>query len=357
MIEIDILPASHETKSGDAILIRIGNFSYNKNEPNSQKVILIDSGYSDTAEIIENHLINIYNTKTIDIAFITHPDSDHISGLKKLIDNGKIHIKNSVIPDPWKHASGILEFVDGRRTAKSIKGDLGDSLRTLSDILSHFGSNNIECFQGNYFNDLGIYVLGPDQKTYEELVSKFPGMPNEESFSHKQVFNEKKSAYNPYNHHFLLFPKTTARNDSSMILALTEKKKVIALFTGDAGANQLLNAISFGKKIGLDFSALKYFQLPHHGSIKNIKKKTFDVINPETIFVSAGSDDEEHPAETVCNYLKVFKDKKITQINEQITVRFTYGINVPARPGWNYPAPTLPKFETVKQISNDIEGE
>jgi len=47
------LPASSEKKGGDAILLRIGSFSYDNPYNNKQAVILIDSGYKSTAENIE----------------------------------------------------------------------------------------------------------------------------------------------------------------------------------------------------------------------------------------------------------------------------------------------------------------
>ena len=98
MIEIDVLPAS-EKKSADAILLRVGSFSYSNPEINEQEVVLIDSGYKSAAEKIENYLNDYYHTDKIDYVFITHPDKDHIHGLLELLNRNNIGISNTFIHD------------------------------------------------------------------------------------------------------------------------------------------------------------------------------------------------------------------------------------------------------------------
>ena len=135
MIEIDVLPAS-EKQSADAILLRIGSFSYDNPENNDQKVILIDSGWQSTAEKIENHLNDYYYTDTIDYVFITHPDRDHISGLLELLENKNIKISRTFIHDPWNYKNKLLKrSKDGRRTINSIDSRLDENLDILSRIL------------------------------------------------------------------------------------------------------------------------------------------------------------------------------------------------------------------------------
>lgn len=133
MIEIDVLPASSEKKSADAILLRIGSFSY----------------------------------------------ADHISGLLQLLENRSIEISRTFIHDPWNHKNELLiRSEDGRRTINSIDSRLNENLAILSETLDLLDERKInnEIFgvsDSNRFGlfKLGLYVLGPSKV---EFKSHFP---------------------------------------------------------------------------------------------------------------------------------------------------------------------------------------
>lgn len=83
--EIDLLPVSESTKSGDCILLRFGKLYQGKDK---QKVIIIDGGYAETAQSVKSHLRKYYKCEQegkliIDLMVLSHPDNDHISGLVK----------------------------------------------------------------------------------------------------------------------------------------------------------------------------------------------------------------------------------------------------------------------------------
>lgn len=240
MIEIDVLPAS-EKQSADAILLRIGSFSYDNPENNDQKVILIDSGWQSTAEKIENHLNDYYYTDTIDYVFITHHDADHISGLLKLLKNKRIKITRAFIHDPWNHKNELLKWdEDGRRTIRSIGSCLDENLAILSEILDLLNERNQEVFDISGNEELGLYILGPSKKDYLNLLPEFRGMYNERHTS-GGVYTDEEFYYHPSFAHFLSNPITSAENDSSTIILLhNSKKEPIALFTGDAGVDSYI---------------------------------------------------------------------------------------------------------------------
>ena len=96
--EIDFLPVGKESRSGDAILLRYGNLGGGRDE---QTVVLIDGGFRDTADSILTHLNKYYGTLTIDLVISTHPDADHINGLREIFDRiGKEHI---AVRELWMH--------------------------------------------------------------------------------------------------------------------------------------------------------------------------------------------------------------------------------------------------------------
>lgn len=349
MIEIDVLPASSEKKGGDAILLRIGSFSYDNHYNNKQKVILIDSGYKSTAENIEKYLSDYYHTDTIDYVFITHPDSDHISGLLELLKRKKIKISNTFIHDPWNHKVELFtRSKDGRRTIKSIGSTLDENLLILSETLDLLGKKNKDIFGVSCDENLGLYILGPNQKDYLKYLSEFPGMDNERHISSESVYTDKEFDYQPLFKHFLDDPKTSAKNDSSMIILLyNSEKEPIALFTGDAGVNSICKALRNADAENLEYQNVALMQMPHHGSIKNINEDIINLIKPKKMFVSAPDDDSEHPSKLVVNYV----------INEGIPVKHIsssggivfYFDGAKPRPGWS-PAPNKEAFTKVQKI-------
>ena len=93
---IRFFQVGNDTKGGDAILIELFD------ERDNPFVILIDGGYKETGEKICQHIKAKYDTPVIHLLINTHPDIDHISGLKGILENGDIKVKKIVMNRPWK---------------------------------------------------------------------------------------------------------------------------------------------------------------------------------------------------------------------------------------------------------------
>ncbi len=84
-IEIDFIQAG-EKGSGDAIAIRRGN-GY------SNCIYLVDGGYTDDGQKIVDHIRDYYGeNSSIDHLVLTHPDSDHASGLVTVLEEMQVHV-------------------------------------------------------------------------------------------------------------------------------------------------------------------------------------------------------------------------------------------------------------------------
>lgn len=335
MIEIDILPASTEKSGGDSILIRIGKFDYDL-QRNQQTVVLIDSGYAENADRIHKYLTDHYGTSTIDCLVITHPDMDHISGLAKLLEDGHVEIKNSFIHDPWNHARTVFQQTeDGRRSVKSIGNKFEETLSVLSDVLEHLDDVNCEPFSCcRLIDGLNLYIIGPSQDYYTELLYKFPGMEGDTGYSSTEIYHNTLVPYSPHLSHFLDNPQTSPKNNSSVILLLHDSNnKPIALFTGDAGVEAISAALDCADEYGLSYKNVDLFQIPHHGSIKNINQSIIDRISSKRAFVSAPPKKLEHPAKHLLNHFHG-QGVKVHHIKHESGIRFGYE-SAPSRPGWN----------------------
>lgn len=342
MIEIDILPASSEKKGGDSVLIRIGNFDYSDSR-NNQKVILIDSGYSENAQRIKEYLKDYYQTHIIDLVIITHPDIDHISGFKTLLEDNSIVIKKTYIHDPWNHTSHMFTRTkDNRRTVKSLGSAFDETLSRLSDILDKLNTleiENIEPFGYAEIKGFNLHILGPDRKFYRDTLYKFDGMEGTSSqYNGSDIYEPDLSLYNDDMPHFLENPKTSPKNETSVITLLQDHQgKPLVLFTGDAGVEAINKALDNADNAGIDYSGVYLFQIPHHGSIKNIDQAVIDRISPINAYVSAPSQKPEHPSPLLINYF--LKNSIPTyHIKDKSGIVFYHGTQH-RRPSWGVAAP------------------
>jgi beta-lactamase superfamily II metal-dependent hydrolase len=351
MLEIDILPASTESKGADSILIRFGTFDY-KTFSNNQKVILIDGGYQDTANLITKHLTDWYRTDTIDLLINTHPDKDHISGLVALLDNKEIKIKKALVHNPWDFKYSInRKSRDNRTTPDSIGSRLEESLSLLDDLLSKLEERTETKVESPFAEheefDGIIKFLGPTKDFYIKKVTEFPGMLNYKD--PKPDFKLVDEVYNINMNHFIDEPETSARNSSSTIF-LFKYDGVSVLFTGDAGCDALNNSIDFANQKSIALNNLNYFQIPHHGSIKNLSKEITEKIKSRNCFVSAPYNSDKHPSNLITNYFQTVLKSEVYHVSK-LTLRISSN-NTPPRGNWSKAA-TVPVFEKVKVPSKN----
>lgn len=360
MIEVDFLPASGK-KSGDCILIRFGSFSYDKSQDNRQKVVMIDSGYKECAEKIETHLKKYYNTNEIDYVILTHPDLDHISGLKQLLDDGRVHVKKIVAHDPWSHASFVRKKLnDGRRTERSIEKKFDDLFTVLGKILDYADDFQIPCFEmfsGEKITigDFRLDILGPSKEYYELLLKKITDQALAEAQTTAyDILGDEVYSFQ-INRFFLENPQTSPKNASSMILLLSYKNKPYFLFTGDAGNESIKKAVQYAKSNGINIKDVCRMQLPHHGSLKNISKDVLSYINAGSYVVSASLNEEEtkesHPSKLLTNYIVSREGKRIFHATEKHGIRISWG--APQRFGWSAARPKQKNLKLRKLKGDD----
>jgi beta-lactamase superfamily II metal-dependent hydrolase len=313
--EVDFLAVGDGKKSGDAIAMRWGNLLATSIE---QTVIVIDGGFSDSGDALVEHIRKYYKTEIVDYIISTHPDGDHVSGLRNVIE--QLTVKNLIIHQPWNHIDGISEwFQDGRVTDNSVKERLKNGLETayeLEQLAIEKGIQIYEPFVGLTGFNGAFRVIGPTQEYYEELLLDFRSTPEPARDSLLGKFAPAagsivSSIREAFDYETLDDSgETSAENNSSAIILFTFDDKYL-LFTGDAGIPALTSAINSLDNDGLDLSKIKFIQIPHHGSKRNIGPTLLDRIIGEklekeyeikTAFVSAAKDGlPKHPAKKVTN--------------------------------------------------------
>lgn len=346
--EIDYLPVGEGDKAGDCIALR---FWDDQVGPASQKVIVIDGGFKENGESLVEHINDFYGTNKVDLVILTHPDRDHSSGLTVVLE--KMEVECMLMHRPWEYAQEIKnKFKHPRITSGGIESSLEASLRHASEIEDICLAKKIPIFEpysGTTGFDNKLHVLGPDLNYYKELIPHFRGTPQPAkplgALGMLQNIGKEAVQWVSDNLHINLFrddDTTSAENNSSAVI-LFEIEGHKLLLTGDVGITGLNRAIQYGKSKNILLTDLLLFDVPHHGSKRNIGKSVMEQINAINAYISAPKDSEKHPAKKVTNHL-IKKGMKVHTTQGKI---ISYRLNTPNRLGWG-PAPEVQFYALVE---------
>lgn len=350
--EIDFHPVGSGANSGDAITMRYWTGT-------GWRVIVIDAGFQDTGDAIVDHVLSVYGTSEVEHVVSTHPDNDHISGLRAVIS--RLNVKNLWMHVPEYHAKNMMDFFhDPRWTLDWLTTDLRRSYLIVTEILDlaqRRGTSLHPPFQGAKIGP--FVVLSPTQAMYEGLLPQFRDTPKPAQqrlmlLGHwltgigRRIASQIRRIIDEdiFTETLREGGITAAENESSVVLYGQIDGRNI-LLTGDAGLKALEAAVTYGENIGLPFgTALNVFQIPHHGSRNNISPSMLNrIVGGISGFrtrsmigcvISAGPDDETHPRQVVVNAL--LRRGLVPQDTKSGILLFNYG--VPNRAGFGH-APSL----------------
>ncbi|KAA6316373.1 hypothetical protein EZS27_033308 [termite gut metagenome] len=339
--EIDILGVGENSKGGDAIVFRYGDLQ--SNEPNKQRVIVIDGGYSKNGEELYDTIKNIYNTNSIYFTILTHPDGDHVEGLKTLFAHDDLHIAHLIMSLPWNNQLLSKEyFKDKRITDNSLSERLKKTFSSAYELEQLARRKNVNVLEPeiNAYDLEGgakLTILSPSNNLYIQKMLESDKTPSAcediRFFSESMDYLQKKDQMEDYYQGSCIKwyddEPTTAINETS-IIALFEYNDIRVLFTGDSGINGLNLALSNARQRSISLENLTIFMVPHHGSRKNMIPDLMSKINATYTFISSPKDgDPHHPSRRLVNKLKEFKH----QVYATNGYRMCWGRNCPNR-GW-----------------------
>lgn len=172
-LEIDFLPVGDGEKCGDAIALRWGDL-YGSRE--AQTVAVVDGGFADDGEALANHLQTYYGTDRADIVIATHPDSDHVNGLKALL--ASVDVGQLCIHLPWTRSDIVkiakaAGFANSGMVEKFAKNFAAAA--ELEDLARAKGIRIVEPFAGQSTPDGVLTILSPTEAYYEDLLAEIAG--------------------------------------------------------------------------------------------------------------------------------------------------------------------------------------
>lgn len=358
--EVDFLPVG-DTKSGDAIALRFGNLYGTRTE---QTVVVIDGGFQQDGQALGYHIARHYATDRIDLVISTHPDADHIGGLEYLITH--FQVGELWMHLPWRHTDNIARmFQNDRVTDGGVREALRRSLegaRSLERLAQQRRVPVIEPFRGHSNHTGNLRVLGPRIEFYRNLLPQFRGTPGpaHNPFFRALLGTGKEAANNLLESWGLETLDdsgvTSAENETSVVLLVRVDGHDL-LFTADAGIQALTEVANYLEAISYDRGRLRFFQVPHHGSRRNVGPSVLDRLvgsrlvtdgpPARTALVSAAPNaGPKHPSKRVTN---AFRRRGVAVHATQGQAKYHW-YNAPNR-GWSDSVP-LPFFPFVDELED-----
>jgi beta-lactamase superfamily II metal-dependent hydrolase len=344
------------SRSGDAIVLRWGNLSGNRDE---QAVMVVDGGFTSTGEKLVEHIKSFYKTDWVDYVVSSHPHDDHIQGLIPVLENLKVG--TLLIHKPWDHVTAVVDLLnDDRHTYTGSNKRLKDSFKSAKELCDWAVSSGIpvvEPFEGIHSNDGSLLFLGPSLTLYRQLIAAdLSGQDVSDTVQPMSLFESTLRALarkitETWDKDKLAEPSVDAvepLNQTSTVIHLNFGGTT-ALLTADAGVLALERAATSAEGRGIDLKTCGYIQIPHHGSKRNLGPQILDrIIGPILPFgaqatkygmLSAATDGApKHPSLRVTN-AALRRGAPVSATRGQ-TLRWA-SLDAPKRDGW-IPVDSIP---------------
>jgi Metallo-beta-lactamase superfamily len=351
--EIDFLEV-HTTKSGDAIGVRyeIGGQTY---------IHVVDGGYQETGPALAKHIREYYgNPSYIDCVVVTHPDGDHACGLQTILE--EFDVGQLWMLRPWDYAAEIIDQFSRYTSVEGLKTKLRENYPYIAELERIANKRGIPISEPFQSAQIGAFsVLAPSQARYLQLIVDSDKTPQAAADANRGLLDAMtemltevaKKAVNyiraAWGEEIFSSEDTSAENEMSVIqYARLCGRKI--LLTADAGRGALTEAADFAPSVGLVLPGINRFQVPHHGSRRNVSTEILDrwlgaclKVKPEegsetsTAIISAGREDEDHPRRSVVRAM-VHRGAKVVSTDDGSGTKRT-SQNAPDREGWSAAKP------------------
>lgn len=352
--EIEFLPVGSGSKPGDAIVIRYG-------EPNSYELMIVDGGTLECGDELVKHVQSYFPGHTVTHVVLTHPDADHASGLRTVLEN--LIVFNLWMHVPWIHAASAMPYFENKNwTPPGLSENIRKEYDIISDIYEVANAHRVQIFEPFAGSVIGPFtVLSPHRIVYDLLLPQFKRTPAPDQvaikaqgfwideqkppllfgalFERAVVKVQKWIPENWATERLRDGGVTSATNETSVVLYGAFEQGPV-LLTGDAGNWGLTLAAHYAEQSQLPLRQFSFIQVPHHGSRRNvgptILNRLVGPIQPQgtesrfNAFISAPRDDDTHPRKMVVN---AFIRRGGTVVATQGLNKIYYG-GFPPRPSY-----------------------
>lgn len=349
--EIDFLDVE-SAKSGDAITLRydIGGVS---------RIHVVDGGFQDTGQKVVDHIKRYYdNANRVDHVVVTHPDGDHAGGLRTVLE--QLKVGRLWMLRPWLYADAILDRFSRITSVENLRKRLMEiypNIAALEEIAQEKAIPIHEPFQGSLIG--AFTVIAPTPERYLDLIVQSERTPEATEEQQRSAIEAFTSALQrvavktvslvraAWGEEVFSTEETSAENEMSVVQYANLCGKSV-LLTGDAGRAGLAEAANYSVHVGLTLPGIDRFQVPHHGSRRNVSTEILDrwlgqrlSSKPETTeatftaIVSSAKKDEDHPRKAVVRALIHRGARVVTTEGASVCT----SLDAPKRDGWGPATP------------------
>lgn len=306
--ELDFLDVETQ-KSGDAIALRyqIGQQWW---------VHVVDGGYQDTGPRVEELIRTHYGTDRVNHVVLTHPDGDHAGGLRTILEN--LRVEALWINRPWQHVHDLLRYFPGVTSVDYLRRVLREgfpNVVALEEIALRRGIPMYSPFQGAKIG--AFIVLAPSYNRYLNLIARSDCTPMStakaiptltqlfgKALAHAKAFVQASWGIESFS------PEGVSPANEMSVVQFAQIAGEKILLTADAGREGLAEAIAHAPNVGLALPGIDRFQVPHHGSRRNLSTAILDqLLGPRlagplfiptfSAIISAAKADADHPRRAV----------------------------------------------------------
>lgn len=347
--EIDFLDVK-STRSGDAVAMRykLGDVI---------TIHIVDGGFQKTGDSVVQHIRDHYDKPTyIDHVVVTHPDGDHAGGLRSVLE--EFEVGTLWILRPWVYADELIDRFARFTNVDNLRVRLREvypNIDALESIALDRGIKMEEPFQGA---SIGAFTaLSPTKEHFLDMVVESEKTPEisklakgdaQRGGSLVGLFNKFTNYLRAkWNEEKFSTEETSPENEMSVVqyAELCEKK---ILLTGDAGRSGMNHAADYLIAAGVSLPGIDRFQVPHHGSRRNVDTALLDrwlgtPLDSQpgageeqfTALISAAKEDEHHPRRAVVRAC-IHRGAKVVSTEGRSICSY---LNSPAREGWTAVTP------------------
>ena len=179
--EIECLPVGDGCKAGDAIVVRYG-------EANAWELMVIDGGNLDSGKALVTHVKNNFGyNAVISHAVLTHPDADHASGMREVLDG--LTVKNLWLHMPWQFAVAARRYFANKSwTDQGLAQALRDEYDILGDLVAVAVKKKISIQQPFAGMSIGPFrAVSPYQEVYPYFVPQLDRTPDPDQAAIEQA--------------------------------------------------------------------------------------------------------------------------------------------------------------------------
>lgn len=245
-----------------------------------QKKILIDCGRTKNKDDVKALLSEIQGnydgSVELDLVIGSHPDSDHIGGIKKLLDDPEIWVKSLVL------LNSLVDLKVWESESKLIPvGESASDVRKIEVLCKKKGIDKLQKLKsGQFIPGTALKLLGPEEGVVKKWLSG--AMPDRTHLFEGSVLGMERMTEG--SGRLGDRQDTSPSNACSLILLYEPVPGLQFLLPGDSTRPELEKAL---KKYRVARPVLK---APHHAGDANLTPTLLRVINPRAAIISAAWD-------------------------------------------------------------------